>query len=282
MGSLTPEQIEHYQREGYVVLSPVLGPEEIARYKKRAREIVLGDRPEEAANRIVKDIAFAKGLLPMPEDPEHAIWKLLNPDRFDPVFQECLRFPKVLSAVESLIGEDLMAFLLMFIYKPPGVEEAVHPFHQDAVYFMFAPQDLCLGVWIALDPVSEDNGSLTIVPRSHELPIRKHEAREGINSGALAAKDIEGNAGYHEKAISMSMEPGECLLFNTRLLHRSGGNRTELHRRVITLHMASSRCKLTGPPLSEYGFTLVQGQTHEGGLQPVAVPSLKLVNDFLA
>ena len=114
MGSLTQEQMDHYWREGYVVLPPVLEPEEIERFLTRARDIVHGDVPDEAANRIVKDISFVKGDLPMPEDPEHAVWKILNPDRFDATFRECLSLPRVLDAVESLIGEDLMAFLQIF------------------------------------------------------------------------------------------------------------------------------------------------------------------------
>jgi len=281
MGSLDSEQIDHYWREGYVIVPRVLEPEQIEKILDRAREIAHGDIPEAASNRLVKDIQFAKGLLPLPEDPEHALWKIMNPDRFDETFRECLRLPKVLDAVESLIGEDLMAFLLMFIYKPPGVEEAVHPFHQDAAYFMFQPQDRCLGVWIALDPVSEENGSLTIVPRSHDTPVRKHEAKEGINFGALAAHGIEDNPDYHDKAITLTMDPGECLLFNTRLFHRSGSNRTNRHRRVVTLHMASTTCEMTGPALSEYGFTLVRGRAHKGCLEPVESPSLKLVNELV-
>ena len=74
------------------------------------------------------------------------------------------------------------------------------------------------------------------------------------------------------------MQPGECLLFNTRLYHRSGGNQTERHRRVITLHMASTRCKMTGPGLSEYAFNHVRGQLHEGCLTPLENPPLQLVN----
>ena len=281
MGSLTQDQIDHYWREGYVIVPKVLEPDEINRYLIRARDIVLGDYPEEAANRVIKDIAFAKKLRPMPEDPEHAIWKLINPDRFDTTFKEALRFPRVLDAVESLIGEDLMAFLLMFIYKPPGVAEAIHPFHQDAAYFMFKPQDRCLGVWIPLDAVNEENGSLSIVPRSHELEVRDHLVKDGINFGALAASGIEDNPEFHEKAITLTMEPGECLLFNTRLLHRSGGNRTQSHRRVITLHMASTTCEMTSPGLSEYAFNHVRGQLHEGCLQPVESPTLKLENRVL-
>lgn len=278
MGSLTQDQIDHYWREGYVVVPGVLDAGRIERYLTRAREIVHGDVPAAAANRVVKDIGFAKGQLPMPEDPEHAVWKIINPDRFDATMAECLRIPAVLDAVESLIGEDLLAFLLMFIYKPPGVEKSIHPFHQDAAYFMFAPQEHCLGVWIPLDPVSEANGALTIVPRSHAMDVRKHEIKEGINFGALAAEGIEDEAEYHDKAITMTMDPGDCLLFNTRLLHRSGGNRTRDHRRVITLHMASARCELTGPLLSEYGFTSVRGRTFEGCLQPVEAPPVSFVN----
>jgi phytanoyl-CoA hydroxylase len=281
MSRLSEEQIRHYREEGYVVVPGVLDRNQIDRYLNRAREIAHGDVPESAANRLVKDIQYAKGRLPLPEDPEHALWKILNPDRFDPVMAECLRIPSVLDAVSSLIGEDLLAFLLMFIYKPPGIEESVHPFHQDAAYFMFQPQSECLGVWIPLDPVSEENGSLSVVPRSHEFPIRKHLAKEGINFGALAAEDSEDNDEYREQAVTMNLEPGDCLLFNTHLLHRSGGNRTSGHRRVITLHMASAKCRADGPTLSEYGFVSVRGRTYEGCLQPIEAPPMELTHRFI-
>jgi phytanoyl-CoA hydroxylase len=278
MGTLSPDQIQHYREQGYVIVPGVLEPDEIERYKRRAREIALGDVPAEAANRLVRDIAFAKKLRALPSDPEHALWKIVNPDRFDPVMAECLRLPRVLDAVESLIGEDLLAFLLMFIYKPPGVEQSVHPFHQDAAYFPFGPQDQCLGVWIPLDPVNEANGTLCIVQGSHALDVRRHELREGINFGAFAAEGVEGDDDFHDRALAVELPPGDCLLFNTRLLHRSGGNRTSDHRRVVTLHMASARCKASGPQLSEYGFTLVRGRTYDGCLRPVVDPLLEFRN----
>ena len=276
MGSLTQEQIDHYWREGYVILPPVLEPEEIDRFLSRARDIVHGDVPEEAANRIVKDISFVKGDLPLPDDPEHAVWKILNPDRFDPTFREALSIPKVLDAVESIIGEDLMAFLLMFIYKPLGVPQSVHPFHQDALYFMFAPQDDCLGVWIPLDPVGAENGTLEVVPRSHLDGVKAHGALDGINAGAFAAEGVEGVAEVHDRAIQLEMDPGQCLLFNTRLFHRSGGNKTDRHRRVITLHMASTKCHMTSKGISEYAFNHVRGQLFEGCLKPLEAPPLHL------
>jgi len=274
VGSLSTDEIEHYREQGYVVVRGALGPDEIERYTRRAGEIARGDVPEAAANRLVRDIAFVKGGRPPPDDPERALWKIVDPDRFDPVMAECLRLPRVLDAVASLIGDDLLAFLLMLVYKPPGIPQSVHPFHQDAAYFPFGPQDLCCGVWIPLDPVSEANGTLAVVPGSHRLDVQKHEAREGINFGAFAARGVEGHEDYHDRAVPMELSPGDCLLFSTRLLHRSGGNRTEGHRRVVTLHMASATCRPYGPQLSEYGFTLVRGRTHEGCLRPVEAPAL--------
>lgn len=281
MGSLTPEQIEHYQEQGYVVVPGVLDEASIRRYKQRAREIALGDLPEAAANRRVQDIAYAKGLLPLPEDPELALWKIMNPDRFDETLAECMRIPKVLDAVSSLIGDDLMAFLMMYIYKPPGVPASVHPFHQDAAYFSFGPQRQCLGVWIPLDPVSEANGSLTIIPGSHRGPVHGLEMKEGINFGALASQGVEDDPKVHEQAITLELPPGDCVLFSTRLLHRTGGNRTDGHRRVVTLHMASAQCKHEGKHFAEFGFTLVKGQTYEGCLRPVVDPSLEIRQDLI-
>ncbi len=276
-GTLSAQQTGHYREHGYVVVRRVLEPAEIARYLARASEIARGDHPQEAASRLVKDIRFAKALLPLPEDPERALWKLMNPDRFDPVMAECLRLPRVLDAVSSLIGEDLLAFLLMLIYKPPGLEEAFHPFHQDGVFFPFGPHDRIVGVWIALDPARADNGSLCVVPGSQRLPIERHGARPGVNGGAFAAIAAEDDEEVHEQAVTFELEAGDCVLFHPHLLHRTGGNRTQEHRRVLTLHIASATCTAEQEPTQEYGFTSVRGRTYTGCLQPLEAPSLGLV-----
>lgn len=278
MSPLSREQIDHYEEHGFVVVPQVLDEAGVERFKRRAREIALGDVPPGAENRLVKDIAYVKGWRDLPEDPEHAIWKIMNPDRFDEVMAESMRIPKVLDAVSSLIGDHLMAFLLMFIYKPPGVESSLHPFHQDAAYFNFGPQERCIGVWIPLDPVSEENGTLTVVPGSHRLDVLGLEFKDDINFGALASQGAEENAEFQRKAVSLTLPPGDCVLFNTKLLHRTGGNRTQGHRRVITLHMADARCQHHGEHFGEFGFTSVRGEVFEDGLQPQKAPSLALNN----
>jgi len=276
-GSLSSDQVKAYEENGFVVVPGVLRPDEVKRFLDCAREIAHGNHPPEARSRLVKDIRFAKGELPMPEDPEHALWKVLNPDRFDPQMADALRVPAVLDAVESLIGEDLLAFLLMFIYKPPGLAQAIHPFHQDAFYFPFGPHDQVLGVWMALDPVDADNGSLTVVPGSHKEEVVQHGALDGVNAGAFAANGAESQDSVEREGVTLELDPGDCVLFHSRLLHRTGGNHTDRHRRVITVHIASAQCKPRGQATgNEYGFALVRGRTHEGALQPARDLSVSL------
>ncbi len=59
--------------------------------------------------------------------------------------------------------------------------------------------------------------------------------------------------------------------------HKTGSNLTDGHRRVLTLHACSARCKVDGDgDLREYGMTLTRGQTHAGCLEPLESPSMEL------
>lgn len=268
---LSKDQIEQYQRDGYTVARSVLGPDEIGRILERASAIAHGDHPPEAKSSVMRDIHFAKGLLPLPQDPERALWKIMNGDRFDATLREAMRSPALLDAVSSLIGDDLLAFLFMVIYKPPGVPDSVHPFHQDGLYFGFEPHDLVVGAWVALDPVDEENGTLCVVPGTQRLPIAEHERLPGVNAGALGAKGAEGSAEMLARSVVLTLAPGDCALFHPHLYHRTGGNRSERHRRVMTMHIASARCRsLTAAQPEAYSFALVRGTTYPGCLQPAA------------
>lgn len=258
---LTETQSEFYAREGYLLVEGVLTSEEVDRYKARAREFALGGVPKGAEKMIVKDVRVAKGLV-TPDDPEKGLWKLLQPDWYDSVFEPYPSTPALLDVVEGLIGEDIKAFLTMMIYKPPGLE-ADHPFHQDAFYFGFGPHDLIVGSWIALDPTDEDNGTMTVIPRSHTLPLLDHDVPQGeaVNFGIFGA---EGYSGPHPDEVPLRLQPGDAAFFHSRTLHRTGPNRSQRHRRVLTVHFASAKCHCDGDVLPQLKFRLVRGHEYAG------------------
>ena len=61
--------------------------------------------------------------------------------------------------------------------KPPGTDSPTPP-HQDNYYFCLRPPSV-LTIWLALDPVDEENGCLRYVAGSHRQGIRAH-ARSNI------------------------------------------------------------------------------------------------------
>lgn len=78
----------------------------------------------------------------------------------------------------------------------------------------------------------------------------------------------------------LTLAPGDCALFHPHLYHRTGGNRSERHRRVMTMHIASARCRsISAAQPDVYSFTLVRGTTHPGCLQPAAHPPIGFRGD---
>jgi len=167
----------------------------------------------------------------------------------------------LLDVVEDLLGGDIKAFLMMFIYKPPGLE-FVHPYHQDAYYFPFEPHDSCLGTWLALDRTGAENGSIAVIRRSHRWPILPHGQPKGeaVNYGVFGVEGYD----HHADEVFLELDPGDALFFHSRLLHKTGSNLSDRPRRVITVHYASSHCRLTGEHHGAIQFQLVRGQSYQG------------------
>lgn len=256
----TDAQHKQYADDGFLVVRGVLGREDVEEYKARAREFALGKLPPGSERMVVKEVRVAKGAV-TPDDPEKGIWKYLNPDRFDPLFRAYPGRPEILDIVEPFVGPDIKAFLMMFIYKPPGID-FVHPYHQDASYFHFHPHEKILGTWLALDRTDQSNGTLSVIRGSHRLAILPHAAPKGemVNFGVFGVEGYDG----HADEVHLELDPGDAVFFHARLLHKTGANMSQRHRRVLTVHYASAQCKLSGEHHEAIRFDLVRGRSHDG------------------
>ncbi len=228
VAGLTPEQLEDWERDGFVVLPGFAATAEpeamLARAVAIARDRAAGGAEGEAF--VMPEPALRAGA----ERPEDAVGKIFRLHADDPVFAPFSRGSALLDRVESLLGPALDCFLSQFIFKNPGA--LGQPWHQDAYYFPFEPQRQ-VGVWVAVTEATRDNGPLWVLPGSHREPVHAHvpDRREHAQFGYVEIVDHDMSA-----AVPVLMDPGDLLLFDSHLMHRSTDNGSEGIRAAMVYH----------------------------------------------
>ncbi|HSH44008.1 MAG TPA: phytanoyl-CoA dioxygenase family protein, partial [Arenicellales bacterium] len=114
------------------------------------------------------------------------------------------------------------------------------PWHHDEPYFDFFGGRKCV-LWFPLESASRDEG-LTFLAGSHRwgrlyMPqnFREHRPFDGDLAGYHVIGDFEQ---YHDRFLSWDLEPGDCLVFDFRTLHRATNCTDPLPR---TIHRMSLR-----------------------------------------
>ncbi len=233
---LGPEELGFYWENGYVVLPGLIPQDDLDRWLAHLDDIVQERVPRAEGMLVMKDVMVAKGKV-VPGSRLEAVAKIQDYEN-DPVLDTYTTHPKILDAIECIVGRDVQTIHTMLINKPPNVDGR-HPLHQDLLYFPFRPADRIVASWTALERVTKENGCLVVVPGSHRGELLAHENPphiEDLNMGYFGAADIGDQL---EQRVHLEMEPGDTVFFHPVLLHGSGRNRTDGFRRAISAHYTS-------------------------------------------
>ena len=193
---------------------------------------------------IARDSAIGRDVSPavvMPENqeleghnPEDFISKIFRLHR-RPVFLEFLRDPRVCDIIVSAIGKDVDCFLSQFILKNPGAWG--QPWHQDSYYFPFTPARPIVGLWLAITEATLENGCLHVLPGSQTEPVKQHvtDRRQGANYGYVEIVD-------HDTSQSQPclLQPGDLMVFDSHLMHKSTDNISTGIRAAMVWHFATA------------------------------------------
>lgn len=167
---------DEYDSGGVVLIREFLSSDEVSGIREELDRYIredLSDRPDDAATR------EADG------EQVRNLWRL---EKYNPELREFAEKKDVLKLVGKLVnGEPVLAAIETF-NKPAKVGSGVPP-HQDTAYFCRTPADM-LTVWIALDPVTSENGPVT----SENGPVTY--VKGSHTSGVLATKPsgVKGNS----------------------------------------------------------------------------------------
>ncbi|XP_059514251.1 phytanoyl-CoA dioxygenase domain-containing protein 1 isoform X2 [Myotis daubentonii] len=194
MACLNPVQLQKFQEDGFLVLEGFLSADECVAMQRRISEIVaemevplhcrteFSTQGEEqlrmqgstdyflsSGDKIrfffEKGVFDNKGNFLVP--PEKAINKIAHAlHAYDPVFKRVTHSPKMQALVRSLGLQKPVVVQSMYIFKQPHIGGEASS-HQDATFLYTEPLGRVLGVWIALEDATLENGCLWFIPGSH-------------------------------------------------------------------------------------------------------------------
>ena len=243
--SLTREQVETYGERGYLLVKGLVPEKRLAFYERRFLDFARGTLELTPGMKIMRDVMVVRGAAE-PERAEDGINKAFGFHDDPGMFAYCLE-PGIVSAVRSLIGEDVYSITTNLFNKPPRVDGR-HPLHQDLLYFTLRPAERIIATWTALTGATRKNGCLAVVPQSHKGGLLRHGDPdwEYVNHAFFG---IAGEDNLEEQLPArehIEMRRGDTLLFHPLLIHGSGRNASDSPRRAISAHYASGQCTAPG------------------------------------
>lgn len=221
--------LRQWRSDGYFIVPGLVDPERAGALIEAARTFArdIPDQPEAPIVPIPEGRVRSEATL-----PEESLAKLFRLHRQEP-FAGVATDPAILDHVRAVLGDDVDLFLSQFIFKWP--EAYGQPWHQDSFYFPFAPTHQ-LGVWIAANQATIENGCLWVLPGSQTEPIHEHVADDRPNATQSYTKIVDHDFGAR---IPVTMAPGDVLFFDSHLMHMSTDNDSDVLRAAWVVHYAA-------------------------------------------
>ncbi|HCL31958.1 MAG TPA: hypothetical protein DIC52_26475 [Candidatus Latescibacteria bacterium] len=246
---LSPEQIDFFHTEGYLILDPCLDDAQVGSLKGRIRQIADGDI--DVPGNILEFEPGASGRC------MENLRKINQPSEHDEFFVDHARKPQLLDAIVDLMGEDVKLFGDQLFMKPPGGIEKTY--HQDCPYFSIEPMAM-ITAWVAIDDVDEENGCMYVVPGSHKNGAIDHS--EPWIVGERRDMRIPDAAIDWQRERPITLRAGGCSLHHGLLQHRSGANHSDRFRRGLATHYMTSQSRWTGET-DQPAYHLLHGRQYE-------------------
>ena len=211
---LTHEQIEHYNRYGYVT------------------GLTAFNSQDATANRDCFDSLLAQA------GPYGGYAVNCFQARMKGVWDLCTN-PTILDHVEDIVGPNILCWASHFFAKLPGDPKTV-PWHQDASFWHLSPART-VTVWLAIDDTDEGNAAMRFIPGTHD----KGELQwQTAGDGNVLNKELVG-ADLMGEPVFNTLKAGEFSMHADMLAHGSLPNRSERRRCGLTIRYCPPEVTIT-------------------------------------
>jgi phytanoyl-CoA hydroxylase len=228
---LTEKDYQQFHELGYIAVEQALTQEQLASAQDALQKILTGQN--EACNE-------SKALQPErnqreQKDASGYRWrKVATPIEFDDRLKELAESRRLLDVVERLMDDSSLMFQDMALVKPAycGSEK---PWHQDCAYFTYPVGTTVVGVWIAIDDATPENGCMHILPGTHREGPKNHFRRRDWQ---ICDDDVEVG-----RDTLVPLKAGGCMFFHGLLNHGTPENFSSQSRRALQYHYRPASVK---------------------------------------
>ena len=224
----TDELRARFDRDGFVIVRDFLRGQAFEEVRENVERYVRD---------VVPTLGPGKAYYQEKDRPETL--KQLQGMAVDPFFEAYRQNRRWIDLAEAILGEPVEAGEPEWFNKPPKTEHVTPP-HQDNYYFNLNPPNV-LTIWVAIDPVDEENGCLRYVRGSHKHGVLPH-SRSSVLGFSQHLPDHEIVADEEEV---VTLNPGDAAVHHGNTIHRADANRTDdRHRQAFAMVMRGESCEL--------------------------------------
>lgn len=250
---LTDREIRAYRDNGYHFPVRVMSPAEATRYRARLEAFEASQGGHIRGRRRQK------------------LYLLLT------WVDELVRHPRILDAVEDILGPDLLCWQTAFFIKEPDRKGFVS-WHQDSTYWGLSAPDVCTA-WLALSPATLESGAMKVAPGTHKLSQLPHEDTFDPDNLLTRGQELKVEVDP-ARAVDMVLDAGEISLHHVMLAHASEPNRSNDRRIGLAIrYIAPHVRQVTG--VSDSAM-LVRGEDRYGNFEAETPPVSDLHPDAVA
>ncbi|NRA37624.1 MAG: phytanoyl-CoA dioxygenase family protein [Planctomycetes bacterium] len=223
MYTISPEQTQQFQQQGYCLAPDFFTAEDVAVMRhelQRLRDdgLVINKCTEADGKTQTNNLANLQ-ICPLTPHSD--------------VFRSLAFFSPVGDAIETLIKPPFVLQLDQIFVKPAGHGYGTN-WHQDNAYFGSAQLEphRGVGMWIAIDDTNIENGTMRLIPGSHKN-LNEHRRDNNSDHFITCADSID-----ETQAVPIEVKAGGVAFFNFGIAHCTKNNSSNADRSGLALHFA--------------------------------------------
>ena len=217
------EQVEQFERDGFIVLNQVLNAAEIAHLQADAE-------------RMRTDATLCASESAITEPGDRALRSIFHIHQSQPIWQRLAHDQRLAGLAQALLGDTVYIHQSRLNYKP-----AFHgkPFYWHSDFETWHVEDgmprmRALSMSVTLTPNHAQNGPLMLIPGSHKHHITcvgetpSEHFKQSLKQQDYGVPDASSLAALVERygLVAVEAEPGSVIVFDCNVMHGSNGNIT--------------------------------------------------------